>query len=158
MRHFYQVFHPSYINVFRIRGMKKASACTDAKHKALTLMSASLGDGMCRSLQCCTSLFKGITDCRRYHLKQDNGINNWSFPTHSNTQIFYLSRIIEWSNCNQHQRIFKNCMSQATDFHLAIAEWPGIPSPIPINSITMKKFSNSQIRDRKTWARCANPF
>jgi hypothetical protein len=34
----------------------------------------------------------------------------------------------------QQERIFKNGMSQATEFHLAIAEWLAISSPIPFNS------------------------
>ena len=33
----------------------------------------------------------------------------------------------------QQKRIFKNGMSQATEFQLSIAEWPAISSPIPKN-------------------------
>ena len=61
----------------------------------------------------------------------------------------FLSRIIELKNQRstyevevnymQQERIFKNGMSQATDFQLAIAEWLAISSQIPINSIMKEK-------------------
>ena len=39
----------------------------------------------------------------------------------------------------QQKRIFKNGMSQATEFQLAIAEWPAISSPIPFLILIIMK-------------------
>lgn len=47
----------------------------------------------------------------------------------------------------QHKRIFKNVLSQATEFHFASDEVLATSSLIPFGSKHIEKFYNSIIRD-----------
>ena len=53
---------------------------------------------------------------------------------HTHLPQVFLSRILEFKNFMQQKRIFKNGLSQATEFRRALAEWPAISSPITFHS------------------------